>query len=407
MLVGVRLPKDPPGAIDRSLDELSRLAETAGAVCVSRIVQRRSTYDAGCYIGRGKAAELGASCRTQGIATVIFDDDLKPGQQKALEEIMDVKIIDRTRLILDIFARRARTREGILQVERAQLSYYLPRLSKQGVHLDSQVGGIGTRGPGERKLEVDARHVRKRIADLDRSIDAIRDHRAVARSARGESGIPTIAIVGYTNAGKSTLLNTLCGNATVYADDKLFATLDPTTRHVRLPGGRTVFFTDTVGFISKLPHTLVAAFRATLEEVSAAQCLVHVVDAAHPDWPAQAKTVHEVMATLDADRIPMITVYNKADLLAAPARRKIIADGDIVISARTGENISEMLRRIESCITPRLARHRVTVPYDKQSRLAAIRRLAIVQREQYVQRGIALDISSTAEHWRRIERLLG
>ncbi len=405
ILVGVQLPGARRGEIDGSLAELARLAKTAGAAPDTILVQHRSSIDPACFIGRGKADEIRALAREKNIQTVIFDDDLKPVQQKNLEEAIETKIIDRTRLILDIFARRARSGEGVLQVERAQLAYYLPRLSKKGAMLDSQTGGIGTRGPGERKLEVDQRRVRDRLTLLDREIEMIRRRRTVLRKHRMASGTPTIAIAGYTNAGKSTLLNTLAGSCTVYADDLLFATLDPTTRKVRLPGGRTVLFSDTVGFISKLPHTLIAAFRATMEEIAAADCVVHLVDVSHHDYAGQMQTVFDVLRELEADRVPMITVFNKSDLLTEGQKARLRREGCFLVSASTGAGIPELLERIESIVTPKLYPHRITVPYDEGDVLDDIYRLAVVKKLEYTDKGTRLSVESSPEHWRKIRAL--
>lgn len=405
ILVGVQLPGTQRSEIDESLAELARLAETAGAISDTVLVQHRSSIDPACFIGKGKAEEIRDLVRENNIPTVIFDDDLKPGQQKNLEEIIEAKIIDRTRLILDIFARRARSGEGALQVERAQLAYYLPRLSNKGIMLDSQTGGIGTRGPGERKLEVDQRRIRERLTVLDREIETIRRRRGMLRKHRLASGTPTIAIVGYTNAGKSTLLNTLSGSAAVYADDLLFATLDPTTRKVKLPGGRNVLFSDTVGFISKLPHTLVAAFRATMEEIAAADCILHLVDASHHDYPAQMQTVFKVLHELDADSIPMITVFNKGDLISDAQKAKLLREGSYLISARTGDCVPALLERIETIVTPKLYPHRITVPYKEGGILEDIYRLTVVKKREYTDKGTRLSVESSPEHWQKIRAL--
>lgn len=352
LLVGIQLPKVNRDEVEGSLAELLRLTETAGATAAGTVIQRRESIDPAYFIGRGKAEELRDLLAEKGVRTVIFDEDLRPAQQKNLEELLNAKIIDRTRLILDIFAHRARSREGRLQVERAELEYYMPRLSNRGVALDNQVGGIGTRrGPGEKKLEVDQRRIRSRMTRLDREIEKIRKHRELLRQRRRESGRPVVAIVGYTNAGKSTLLNTLNRANPVYADDKLFATLDPTTRQVRFPDGRFALFTDTVGFINKLPHSLVAAFRATLEETRLADCLLHLVDVSHPDFDKQAASVHRVLKELDADKVPLITVYNKADALTHEQRERCASEGYFLVSARTGDGVDELLRRIEAILT--------------------------------------------------------
>jgi GTP-binding protein HflX len=406
ILIGIQLPKTRKAVLENSLSELSRLAETAGARPVEKIIQKREAPDPAYLIGRGKAEELREIVRESGICSLIFDDDLKPGQQKNLEELIEAKIIDRTRLILDIFAQRAHSREGILQVERAQLAYYLPRLTKKGTTLDNQVGGIGTRGPGERKLEVDQRRIRDRVALLDREIEQIREHRSLLRQKRTESGQPIIAIVGYTNAGKSTLLNTLSHNADVYADDKLFATLDPTTRQVRLPGGRIALFTDTVGFIEKLPHSLIAAFRATLEEITRANCLLHLVDISHPACSEQVKTVLHVLKELNAEHIPVLTVYNKADLLPEAKRRKLEREHCFLLSAKTGQGMNELLARIADIVTPRLAPHRISIPYGDSDKLARVFDWAVVRKQTYDEKGVTLYFESTPGHWQKIRALL-
>jgi GTP-binding protein HflX len=407
LLVGLQLPGTSRGDIERSLDELARLAETAGAYPAERTVQKRPHIDPAYFVGLGKAQEIRDTIRAAHIGTVLFDDDLKPVQQKNLEEVIEAKIIDRTRLILDIFAQRARTREGILQVERAQLAYYLPRLTKKGIWLDSQAGGIGTRrGPGERKLEIDQRRIRERMVRLDREIEQVRRQRSVLSKRREESGQPTIAIVGYTNAGKSTLLNAISGTGDVYADDKLFATLDPTVRQVKLPDGRIALFSDTVGFINKLPHSLIAAFRATLEEITRADCLLHVIDASHPDFQNQIATVYRVLGELHAEHIPMLTVYNKKDMLPPAEIRRLKRQGSLVIAARTGEGIPELLAAVAAVVTPRLDPHELLLPYSKSDRVADIFRMATVKRQRYTERGIQMDIESTPAHWARIRALV-
>ena len=298
-----------------SLDELALLAETAGARVVGRTVQKLERQHPAHYVGKGKLAEIKAERSHIDYSLVIFDDELSPSQQRRLEDVLQVKVLDRTALILDIFARRAQTREGCLQVELAQSEYLLPRLAGQWSHLERLEGAIGTRGPGETQLETDRRLVRDRIARLKREIEAVRRQRALYRRRRARAGVPVVALVGYTNAGKSTLMRALSG-ADVFTEDKLFATLDPLTRRIKLTDGRTVLLSDTVGFIQKLPAQLVAAFRATLEELSAADVLVHVVDITHPDAAQQAETVLETLRDLDLSEKPVITALNKVDLLA-------------------------------------------------------------------------------------------
>src|SRR3989339_487547 len=408
LLAGVCLPGQKLRDINDSLDELSRLAETAGTRVEKRIVQNRASIDSACFIGRGKAAEIAALARELGIVSIIFDDELKPVQQKNLEEITGLKIIDRTRLILDIFARRARSKEGILQVERAQLEYYLPRLSKRGLSLDSQAGGIGTRrGPGEKKLEIDQRKIRDRMAFLDREIELISEHRKVLRQKRAQNSQALISIVGYTNAGKSTLLNLLCERGEIYADDKLFATLDPTTRQVKLENGRTVLFTDTVGFINKLPHMLVASFKATLEEISGANCLIHLIDASNPACSAQEETVINVLKELGAQNIPMITVFNKADLLAKNRLERLRGNKAIAISAKTGEGVGALLKAVEKIVTPKLFAHTLSLDHSESALVNKIHSISVVKKQEYDKNRIRLKIECSSEQWSIIQSILG
>ncbi|MFC1992512.1 GTPase HflX [Chloroflexota bacterium] len=300
--------------VEVTLDELAQLARTASANVVGKLVQRLPVASKTHYLGKGKVEELRLLKNSVGFDLVIFDDELSPLQQRNLEEALQVKIIDRPALILDIFARRARTREGQLQVELAQHQYLFPRLAGQWSHLERLGGGIGTRGPGESQLETDRRLIRQRIHRLKGQIEQVRKHRRLYRQRRQRSGIPVVALVGYTNAGKSTLLNALT-QADVFVEDKLFATLDPTTRRLTLPGNRAALFTDTVGFIRKLPPTLISAFRATLEELTEASVLVHVVDFTSPYAPKQCQTVEDILADLGLSEKPRITVLNKIDLL--------------------------------------------------------------------------------------------
>lgn len=297
-----------------SLDELAQLASTAGAAVVGRTVQKLDSPNPATYIGKGKLEEIIAQRGMVEYDIVLFDDELSPSQQRNLEDALKVKVIDRTALILDIFARRARTREGALQVELAQHEYLLPRLAGQWSHLERLGGGIGTRGPGETQLETDRRLIRGRISRLKSQLDQVRRHRALYRQRRAKAGVPVVALVGYTNAGKSTLMNALTG-ADVLAENRLFATLDPVTRRVRMPGGGFFLLTDTVGFIQKLPAQLVAAFRATLEELTDADLLLHVVDITHPNAAEQAETVEQTLAELAVAQKPRLTVLNKVDAL--------------------------------------------------------------------------------------------
>ena len=353
----------PPDRVEytpeESLDELAVLAGTAGATVVGRLVQVRDNVDKATLIGAGKVEELATLRRMHEADVVIFDDDLTPSQQRNLEKALETKVIDRTQLILDIFARRARTREGQLQVELAQLSYMLPRLTGHGIALSRLGGGIGTRGPGETKLETDRRRIGFRIAKIKRDIETVRAGRRIQRRQRQQVPLATISLVGYTNAGKSSTFNRLT-SAAVEADARMFATLDPTVRHLVLPSKRKVLFSDTVGFIRGLPTTLVDAFRATLEEVVEARLLLHVIDASSPHAPAQAQRVMAVLKEIGAAETPQIFVLNKLDLLAERSddmtalARRILGDAAgekspdaVAVSAQTGEGFDRLLARID------------------------------------------------------------
>jgi GTPase len=371
VLVGVAVDGSVEAA-ERSVEELRRLAETAGAEVLDAMVQRRARPDAGTFIGKGKAKELAATVKVLGADTVIMDDELSQGQLRHLEELVDAKVIDRTVLILDIFAQHATSREGKAQVELAQLNYMLPRLRGWGESLTrvgsgmGSGGPIGTRGPGETKMEVDRRRIRRRITKLRRDLVDMARTRDVKRRGRERAGIPAVALVGYTNAGKSTLLNRLSG-AGVLVEDKLFSTLDPTTRRLDLPGGRAATFTDTVGFIAKLPHDLVEAFKSTLEEVARADLIVHLVDAAQPDPGGQIAAVRAVLGEVGAADVPELLVLNKADVLDEVTRARLARQfpGIPMISAATGEGVEDLL----AAIATRLPRPEVElaalIPYDR------------------------------------------
>ena len=348
LLVGVELMGKNARFVEESLEELAFLTSSANAEVTCQTTQRRERINPACFIGRGKASEIKNLCAEQEITTVIFDDDLSPAQQRNLEEIIKCKVIDRTRLILDIFASRARTREGKLQVELAQLTYLLPRLTGKGVTLAQQVGGIGVRGPGEKKLEYDRRKVEERISKLQKEINKVSEHREQQRQRRQRVPLPIIAIVGYTNSGKTTLLNTLTSSH-VFVEDKLFSTLDPTIRGLILPNKEKVLLVDTVGFIHKLPHQLVAAFRATLEEVTSSDLLLHIVDTSHPEFKKQIVAVEKVLQELDALGKPMITIFNKMDLIKnkplLPRLKRKYKDS-INISAKKGLGLDRLYDRI-------------------------------------------------------------
>jgi GTPase len=402
--VGVEIKGKPaPWRLADSLIELERLATTAGLEVVGVLEQRLDRPNPATLIGSGKVAELAALQADTGAQVVIFDDELSPAQQRELEKATggEVKILDRTALILDIFAQHARTREGSLQVELAQYEYRLPRLTRAWTHLARQgggaaarggTGGVGLRGPGETQLEVDRREMGRRIAHLKQEIEEVRAQRAQYRRRRFEEGVPVVALVGYTNAGKSTLLNALSG-ANVLAVDQLFATLDPTTRRLTLPGGREILITDTVGFIQKLPTTLVTAFRATLEEITEADLLLHVVDITHSSVQEQVTTVLQVLDDLGAAERPMITALNKVDgLLHSEMLATFLAGlaDSVAISALTGEGIPELLAGIEDILTEELVQVSVLLPYQRGDLLGLFHQRGVIEREEHGSDGTRL-----------------
>jgi GTP-binding protein HflX len=348
---------------EHSLDELAGLASAAGASVVLRILQERPKPDPATFIGSGKVTSLAAACDESRADVVIFDNELTPAQLRNLELALDRKVVDRTQLILDIFARRAQTREGKLQVELAQLKYLMPRLVGSSAALSRLGGGIGTRGPGETKLETDRRRIRHRISILGKEIDTVRRRRSQLRERRHKAAVPTVALVGYTNAGKTTLFNSLTGDAAV-ASNALFVTLDPLVRKVKLPDRRELLVSDTVGFIERLPHSLVAAFRATLEEVATADLLLHVVDASSPEYERQMNAVRTVLAEVGADRVPSIDVFNKCDRLDAAERHRLRAlnPASLCVSALTGDGRDDVIAAMESRLA--LDTTRVTLEFD-------------------------------------------
>ena len=380
-----------------SLEELKRLAHTAGGTVVHTFQIRVQAFNSATLIGSGKMEEIAETVRLANAQTVIFDDEISPAQQKNLEEIIPAKVIDRTRLILDIFAQRARTQEGKLQVELAQLKYLLPRLGGQGTALMQQKGGIGLRGPGETKLEYDKRRLRLRISKLEKEIEQVKKERGLRRERRTQIPLPQIAIVGYTNAGKSTLLNVLTRQNAVYADDKLFATLDPTTRRVHMPAGGEMLFTDTVGFIQKLPHSLVSSFRATLEETSFADVILHVHDASSPHRNAQAETVRQIITDLGAQTIPVIDVFNKIDLLS-PARLALLQAQNpqgSFISAGNKLGLTELLEQVEENVARRWKLRRLTLEPKARGLIGFIYGKALVNGQKELPSG-ALELTLMA-----------
>jgi GTP-binding protein HflX len=387
--------------VEDSLEELANLARTVDIEIVGGTYQRLRRIVPATYIGSGKVEEIKAWCSELNVDVAIFDEELSPRQQRELEETLEIKVLDRTALILDIFAQHAHTREGQLQVELAQYEYRLPRLTRMWTHLTRQAGGgvarggaggVGLRGPGETQLEVDRREISRRIAHIRRELEDVRAHRARHRRRRRQAAIPVVAIVGYTNAGKSTLLNALSG-ANVYTADKLFATLDPTTRRVALPGGRGVLFTDTVGFIQKLPTNLVAAFRATLEEITEADLLLHVVDITHENAPEQAVAVEGVLRDLGATSSPVVVALNKIDRLPDPAAiSESLAryPNSLAISAQEGIGLEALLSRIEGVLEQAMMPLSVRVPYARGDLVALAHEVGILEKEEHQPAGTLL-----------------
>ncbi len=385
-LIGLDDPNDDRWPVQRSLAELGALAETAGASVVGSAHQRRPSPDPVWYFGKGRAAELVDEKAATDFNLLIVDDELAPNQQRSLEKLLDCKVLDRSALIIDIFARHATTKEGRLQVELAALEYHLPRLTRMWTHLSRTGGGIGTRGPGESQLETDRRLIREKIKKVKADLADVERHRSTAARNRDRNEVATVALVGYTNAGKSTLLNALA-DADVYVADMLFATLDPTSRQVSLPNGQRVVMTDTVGFINKLPHDLVDAFRATLEEVRRADLLLEVVDAADPDFVGQQAAVQSVLDELGAGDKPRITVFNKIDRLAMDASTAPATDQAAFASAITGAGLPELRERIADALRGQMVAVDAVVPYERGELVARARSSGEVE-ERYEERGV-------------------
>ena len=405
-MVGIELKKSGKSQTDfnveDSLEELAALADTAGLIVEGGTFQKLGNIKPSTLIGSGKVDELENYRDELFIDVFLFDDELSPRQQRELEKRLKVKVLDRTALILDVFARHARTRGGQLQVELAQYEYRLPRLTRMWTHLARQAGGraggasggVGVRGPGETQLEVDRREIDQRISHLRKELEKVRAHRARHRRKRRQAGIPVVAIVGYTNAGKSTLLNVLT-NANVLAADQLFATLDPTTRRVALPSGNEVLFSDTVGFIQKLPTGLVAAFRATLEEITEADLILHVVDITHPNAAAQAETVARTLAELEADHIPILVALNKIDRLPnCDEIAELVAEypNSMAVSAVTGRGLPPLLDRIEGLLQSSRELVSLLIPYRRGDLVSILHEQAIINQETHQADGTYLDV---------------
>ena len=392
MLVGVDMGEYD---CEASLDELEELAKTAGAEVKARVTQRRETPDSATFVGSGRLKEIKTFCAENDVDLLIFDSELTPSQQRNIEDITDVRVVDRTQLILDIFAARARSGEGKLQVELAQLKYLLPRLGGKGTSMSRLGGGIGTRGPGETKLESDRRHIRRRIKNLEDGLESLSRRRKLARERREKDEVETVAIVGYTNAGKSTLMNTLT-QAGVLAEDKLFATLDPTSRALTLPDGRRVMLIDTVGFIRRLPHGLVEAFKSTLEEAASATLILNVCDASSPDCAEHLEVTNRLLEELGCNGKPIIAVFNKCD--AAPDLSWLSAGlHSVKISALTGEGLDGLLNEMVRALPPTRKKVTLLLPYSMGSDAALLREKGALDREEYRPDGLKMTVTADAK----------
>ncbi len=384
---------------DVSLDELMRLAETAGAEVGARVLQEVRRPQPATFIGKGAAEEIGAKALDGGFQTVIFDEDLSPTQNRNLENLIGVKVIDRTGLILDIFARRARTREGKLQVELAQLRYLLPRLAGRGAEFSQLAGGIGTRGPGETRLEMDRRKAKDRISLVRRNLKSVRDHRERHRVRRDAVPIATASLVGYTNAGKSTLMNRLT-KASVLVEDKLFATLDPTVRRLKLPSGREILLSDTVGFVRKLPHQLVEAFRATFEEVASSTLLLHVIDVSHPHAEEQMEVVKGVLQDLELQDKPVLMVFNKCDGLLGH-HPGFLNGQTLLVSALTGEGMATLLEAIDEKLAESHRLVSLRLPHKAGSELSLLYRTSRILNREDRPDGIYVEAEVDEKHYNK------
>ena len=403
LAAGSMLPADR--STDISMDELEALVETAGGVAVGRLLQNRPTPDPRSFIGEGKVQELKEFIEANDCNMAVFDNELSPSQMRALQEDLGVKVLDRSGLILDIFAQRAQTREGQLQVELAQYHYLMPRLTGMWTHLVRQTasgGGspIGTRGPGETQLETDRRHIRKKIQKLEEELEAVRKVRATQRRQREKNAIPVVALVGYTNAGKSSILNALTDAGTP-ANNRLFDTLDTTTRHLKLEGAEEVLLSDTVGFIRKLPHHLVEAFKATLEELTYADVLLHVIDISNPDWESQAKIVDQLIEELGAQNTPCLRVFNKCD-----AYMGVLPHGEnvVCVSARTGEGLERLKKAISDILNDGKYHAIFRIPYSRGDIVSLLQAEAAVLQLEYVEDGTVIEAIVKPEIWGRVKQ---
>ena len=386
-------------ATEESLEELEALLETAGGVCVGTVLQNKSTPDPRTFLGEGKVEELKQLCQGVEADLVIFDNDLSPSQQRSLTEALGVQVLDRSALILDIFAQRARTSEGRLQVELAQYKYLLPRLTGMWTHLERQEGAMGTRGPGETQLESDRRHIRRKIQKLEEELEAVRKVRSTQRRAREKNAVPVVALVGYTNAGKSSILNRLT-DAGIPANDRLFDTLDTTTRHLRLENAQEVLLSDTVGFIRKLPTQLVEAFKATLEELTYADVLLHVIDLSNPDWESQAEIVDGLIRELGAEDTPTLRVFNKCDRYFG-----ILPHGEdvVCVSARTGEGMDALTEKVAALLNRGKHHAVLRIPYQRGDLVDLLQREAAVLKLEYAEDCTVIEAVVKSELWGRVK----